>query len=194
MLLYKSFVITPFQILSPVLMCISHENTIETSLTSKKGRLAKFCKVEAWSQALLFTGEANFSSWFFFKGRVTRIHIFVILYSVIFPKYYSYVSLIISNCFLAATQSKHWVKNLSLYNLIILILYNLMGAKMIEELEIAYMSFCASYTVILELDTKKKLRRKIWTQEWLLKPSERGAYNEILNELRLNKFSMRFSY
>ena len=69
-----------------------------------------------------------------------------------------------------------------------------MGAKMIEELEIAYMSFCASYTVILELDTKKKLRRKIWTQEWLLKPSERGAYNEILKELRLNKFSMRFSY
>ena len=69
-----------------------------------------------------------------------------------------------------------------------------MGEKMIEELEIAYMSFCASYTVILELDTKKKLRRKIWTGEWLLKPSERGAYNEILNELRLNKFSMRFSY
>ena len=47
MLFYKSFEITPFQILSPVLMCISHENTIETSLTSKKGRLAKFCKVEA---------------------------------------------------------------------------------------------------------------------------------------------------
>ena len=69
-----------------------------------------------------------------------------------------------------------------------------MAAKMIDQLEIAYMSFCASYTVILELDTKKKLRRKIWTREWLLKPSERGAYNETLNELRLNKFSMRFSY
>ena len=63
-----------------------------------------------------------------------------------------------------------------------------MAAKMIDELEIAYMSFCTSYTVIMELDTKKKSRRKIWTREWLLKRNERGAYNEILNELRLNKF------
>ena len=63
-----------------------------------------------------------------------------------------------------------------------------MVAKMIDKLEIAYKSFCASYTVIMELDTKKKWRRKIWTREWLLKRNERGAYNEILNELRLNKF------
>ena len=63
-----------------------------------------------------------------------------------------------------------------------------MAAKMIDELEIAYMSFCVSYTVIMELDTKKKLRRKIWTRKWLLKWKESGAYNEILNELRLNKF------
>ena len=63
-----------------------------------------------------------------------------------------------------------------------------MAAKMIDELEIAYMSFCASYTVIMDLDMKKKSRRKIWTREWLLKQNERGAYNEILNELRLNKF------
>ena len=63
-----------------------------------------------------------------------------------------------------------------------------MAAKMIDKLEIAYMSFCTSYTVIIELDTKKKSRRKIWTREWLLKRNERGAYNEILNELRLNKF------
>ena len=110
-----------------------------------------------------------------YKGRVTRIHISEILYSVIFPKYYSCVSLIISNCFLAAAQSKHWVKNLSLYNLITLSLYNLMAAKMIDELEIAYMSFCASYAVIIELDTKRKSRRKIWTREWLLKRNKRGA-------------------
>ena len=63
-----------------------------------------------------------------------------------------------------------------------------MAVKMVDELEIAYMSFCASYTVIMELDTKKKSRRKIWTREWLLKRNERGASNEILNELRLNKF------
>ena len=56
---------------------------------------------------------------------------------------------------------------------------------MIDELEIAYMSFCASYAVIMELDTKKKSRRKIWTREWLLKRNERGSYNGILNELRL---------
>ena len=29
------------------------------------------------------------------------------------------------------------------------------------------------------------LRRKIWTREWLLKRNESGAYNGILNELRL---------
>ena len=63
-----------------------------------------------------------------------------------------------------------------------------MAAKMADELEIAYRSFCASYTVIMELDTKKKSRRKIWTRELLLKRNEKGAYNEILNELRLNKF------
>ena len=60
-----------------------------------------------------------------------------------------------------------------------------MVAKMIDELEIAYMSFCASYTVIMELDTKKKSRRKIWAREWLLKQNERGAYNGVLNDLRL---------
>ena len=63
-----------------------------------------------------------------------------------------------------------------------------MAAKTIDKLEIAYMFFCASYTVIMELDTKKKSRRKIWTREWLLKRNERGAYNGILNELRLNEF------
>ena len=63
-----------------------------------------------------------------------------------------------------------------------------MVAKMIDELEIAYMSFCASYAVIIELDTKRKSRRKIWTREWLLKRNKKGAYNGILNELRLNEF------
>ena len=59
---------------------------------------------------------------------------------------------------------------------------------MINELEIAQMSFCASYIVTMELDAKNKSRRKIWTREWLLKWNEGGAYNEILNELRLNEF------
>ena len=57
---------------------------------------------------------------------------------------------------------------------------------MIDEVEIAYMSFCASCTDIIELDTKEKSRRKIWTREWLLKRNERGAYNGISNEFRLN--------
>ena len=61
-----------------------------------------------------------------------------------------------------------------------------MAAKMIDELEVAFMSFCTSYTVIMELDTKKKSRRRAWTREWLLKWNERGAFNGILNELRLN--------
>ena len=59
---------------------------------------------------------------------------------------------------------------------------------MIDELETAYMSFCTSYTVIIELDPKKKSRRKILTREWLLKWNERGTFNGILNELRLNEF------
>ena len=59
---------------------------------------------------------------------------------------------------------------------------------MIDKLEISYMSFCASYIVIIELDTKKKSRREMWTWEWLLKRNERGAYNGILNGLRLNEF------
>ena len=63
-----------------------------------------------------------------------------------------------------------------------------MAAKMTDRLELAYMSFCISYTVIMELDTKKKSRRKVWTREWLLKRNKRGAYNEILNELKLNTF------
>ena len=56
---------------------------------------------------------------------------------------------------------------------------------MVNKLEIANMSF--SYAVIMVLDPKKKSRRKIWTQEWLLKRNKRGAYNGILNELRLNE-------
>ena len=58
---------------------------------------------------------------------------------------------------------------------------------MIDELKIAYMSFCASYAVIMVLDTKKK-RREIWTREWLLKWNKSGAYNGIFNELRLDKY------
>ena len=54
---------------------------------------------------------------------------------------------------------------------------------MIDELEIADISFCASYVVIMESDMMKKSNRKIWTREWLLKRNERGAYNGILNDL-----------
>ena len=46
-------------------------------------------------------------------------------------------------------------------------LYSSMAAKMTDELEITYMSFCPSYTVIMELDTKKMSRRKIWTRKWV---------------------------
>ena len=72
---YKAFVIKPFPILSPVLTSISHENTIETSLTSKKCHPAKFCKVDAWSKALLFTGETGFPSRFFFNIAETSAQI-----------------------------------------------------------------------------------------------------------------------
>ena len=55
----------PFQILSPILTYISLENIIETSLTSRKYHPVKFIRVDAWSQALLFTNETSFSSRFF---------------------------------------------------------------------------------------------------------------------------------
>ena len=42
-----------FQILSPILISISHENRIETSLASKKCRLAKIIKVDASGSSLL---------------------------------------------------------------------------------------------------------------------------------------------
>ena len=67
-----------------------------------------------------------------------------------------------------------------------------MAAKAIDELEIGCTSFYASLALIMELDMKKKSRKKIWTQEWLVKRNERGASNGILNELRLtNKEDFR---
>ena len=54
-----------------------------------------------------------------------------------------------------------------------------MAAKMINELEIAYMSFCASCTVVMKLNTKKKSSRKIGTWEWLLKRNERELMMEF---------------
>ena len=64
---FIKFVIKPFLIFSPILIYVSHENAIEISLISKKYRLSKFCKVDACSQAILFTGETSFSSTFFFN-------------------------------------------------------------------------------------------------------------------------------
>ena len=43
-----------------------------------------------------------------------------------------------------------------------------MAAKMIDKLEKAHMSFLR----MMELDTKKKLRSKIWDREGLLKRNE----------------------
>ena len=48
-------------------------------------------------------------------------------------------------------------------------------AKMTDELEITIMSPYASYTVIMELDRKKKSSRKIWTRKWLLKRNKKGS-------------------
>ena len=35
-----------------------------------------------------------------------------------------------------------------------------MAAKTVDELEIVYMSFCAWYTIIMELDTKEKVEEE----------------------------------
>ena len=43
-------------------------NIIEIPLTSKKRRQTKFCLVDEWSQALLFTGEKSFSCPFFYDN------------------------------------------------------------------------------------------------------------------------------
>ena len=61
-------------------------------------------------------------------------------------------------------------------------MYNLIAAKMIDELEIAYMSFCISYTVIMELDTKIKSKRKIEVEEvhlCLLKFLSSGKFGKV---------------
>ena len=60
-----------------------------------------------------------------------------------------------------------------------------MAAKTTDELKITYISLLE--ISLMELHTKKKSRRKIWTWEWLLKRNKRGAYNGILNELILNE-------
>ena len=62
-----------------------------------------------------------------------------------------------------------------------------MAAKMIDELEIAYV-FLRIIHWHNRIGAKEKSRRKIWTGEWLLKRNERGAYNGISNELGLNGF------
>ena len=63
----QAFAFELFYFISPVLKSLSRENKIEASLTSKKCRLAKLCKVDASSQAFHFTGETSFSSPLFFN-------------------------------------------------------------------------------------------------------------------------------
>ena len=50
---------------------------------------------------------------------------------------------------------------------------------------IAYFVSCGAYALIEELNKKTQVKRRIWTRDWLLKRQEKGAYNGILNELRL---------
>ena len=56
---------------------------------------------------------------------------------------------------------------------------------MVDELEIAYMSFYASYAVIMELDTKKSRGGKSGLGNVCWNGTKEELYNEILNELRL---------
>ena len=55
----QAFAFKKFYIYSSISTSLSHEFTIETPLTSKICRLAKFCKVDAWSHVLHFTGETR---------------------------------------------------------------------------------------------------------------------------------------
>ena len=63
MLFIKLLKLNLFKLSSPFsYIYIFRKNTIETSLTSKKCRLAKFYKVDASSQMSLFKGVASFLS------------------------------------------------------------------------------------------------------------------------------------
>ena len=75
-----------------------------------------------------------------------------------------------SNCFLASAQSKHRVKNLSLYNL--------MAAKMIGELETAY-----AFLRIIHCLNGIEYKKKKFEEENL----NLAMVAEVLNELRLNE-------
>ena len=85
-----------------------------------------------------------------FKGRVTRNIIFSNISEILFMCITNYFKLLSCSCAIKTlnlkflTESK--VKKKFVY---------LMAAKMIDELEIVYMSFYALYAVIMELDTKK---------------------------------------
>ena len=76
----QAFVFKPFQIVSPILTSISHENAAGIPLTSKKYHLAKFCKVYTWNQELLFTGKTSFSLTFPRSSRKYKNRLTISLY------------------------------------------------------------------------------------------------------------------
>ena len=64
-----------------------------------------------------------------------------------------------------------------------------MTSKKIDDLENSIYVFLSIIPCHNRIEYKGKIEDlKIWTREWLLKQSERGAYNGILNDLRLNEF------
>ena len=55
-----------------------------------------------------------------------------------------------------------------------------------DELElISYFATCGACVLIEELNKKPPVKRRIWAKNWLLERQKKGAYNGILNELRL---------
>ena len=57
--------------------CTSQKSSwnVQKGIKTTLGRWAKFCLVDAWSWALFFTGEASFSSRFFFNNFFISVQI-----------------------------------------------------------------------------------------------------------------------
>ena len=55
----------------------------------------------------------------------------------------------------------------------------------VEETILLQIILCSTLLLTKYLKKKPKRRRKIWVKDWLKRRDERGAYNNIISELRL---------
>ena len=53
------------------------------------------------------------------------------------------------------------------------------------EIELLIALIALNRTLLLAVDKKKRAKKRFWARSWLLNREKKGAYNNILQELRL---------